>query len=101
MLDTATLTVNTEHNLIEVRGPVEIDFLPADDDIGDVLAFSNGVILRVQRHPKGWRIIPIEVPDEIPVLIKEIVVGRNLVVDMATISATRWVAHVKDFARRR
>lgn len=97
MLDTVTMTVNPENRTIEIRGAIEIDFEMVDEM--DLIGFSNGVVLRVSTHAKGFKIAPVELPDEIPVSIKETVIGRQ-VIDLATIPSTRWVMLNKEFARR-
>lgn len=44
-------------DLIEVDGDVREEFVLFDEDAGDILAFSNGVVLRVQYDVDGfWRI---------------------------------------------
>lgn len=47
-------------DLIEVEGDINEEFTLSNDETGDLLAFSNGVMLRVMYTDDGlWRILPL------------------------------------------
>lgn len=55
-----SITVSgSSDDLIEVEGAIREEFYLKDEDKGDLLAFSNGVVLRVRYTDEGvWRITP-------------------------------------------
>jgi hypothetical protein len=57
----APITVyGSSDDLIEVEGALEEEFTYHDRERGDLLAFSNGVVVRVYFDTDGvWRVVPI------------------------------------------
>lgn len=55
------ITVNgASDDLIEIGGAIREEFTLQDDEGGDLLAFSNGVVLRIRYTDDGvWRIEPL------------------------------------------
>lgn len=57
-----TVTVyGASDDLIEVEGTIDEEFSVGAD--GNLLAFSDGTVLRIQ-HTDVWRITPVVVPDQ-------------------------------------
>lgn len=56
----AVTVYGASDDLIEVEGDIEGEFYLKDDDAGDLLAFSDGTILRMRYAESGvWRITPV------------------------------------------
>lgn len=57
----AEITVNgASDDLIEIGGAIREEFTLKEDEEGDLLAFSNGVVLRIRYTNDGvWRIEPL------------------------------------------
>lgn len=58
--DTRTYVYGASDDLIEIEGELREEFYLQNDDEGDLLAFSTGVVLRVRYDDDGiWRVTPL------------------------------------------
>jgi hypothetical protein len=83
-------------DLIEIEGAIEEEFSPGDDAI---LAFSNGVLLRINYDNDGvWRIKPLVCTDKV-VITQAPADDENNYSDRAVIEETVfWVALASEWA---
>ncbi len=93
-------------DLIEVDGDISEEFgykgadgHPNTDD-GDLLAFSDGTILRITYDSNGvWRITPV-VRGSAQVSIEQVPEGDQDGTDRATVDGAVWVVHGVAYAKR-
>jgi hypothetical protein len=78
-------------DLIEIEGDIREEFYLQDDDEGDLLAFSDGTVLRIA-YSGPWRITPV-VRGSAELTIQQ-VDEDDEGTDTATLSGeVRWVVH--------
>ena len=86
-------------DLIEIEGDIREEFNIQNEEEGDLLAFSNGVVLRVTYSSGGvWRILPVAGASQ--VTIKHAPENDDLnYTDYATLNEPAlWVVHGTGFA---
>lgn len=81
-------------DLIEVEGAINEEFTLGNDETGDLLAFSNGVVLRVAYTSDGvWRVTPLAGGSRVTVEFAEGPDSDNYS-DRATLTEDpAWVVH--------
>src|ERR1035437_3268732 len=88
-------------DLIEVEGAIEEEFSYSDDENGDLLAFSCGVVLRIRYTAGVWRITPVSGAEMVRITQAPEDDDDNYS-DRAVISTlTSWVVHGTGFAKVR
>jgi len=91
-------------DLIEVEGDIEEEFVYRDlDDDGDLLAFSDGTILRIMFTQAGvWRIIPVTPEGDSLTIAYAPEDDEDNYSDRATLTGDiAWVVHGDSYARRK
>lgn len=87
-------------DLIEVDGDISEEFYAIDPDEGDLLAFSDGTLLRVVYDNDGvWRITPIETGSGFRRIDQSAPGDNDDYSDVAYLEGVRWVAHGRAYAR--
>jgi hypothetical protein len=102
----AVTVYGASDDLIEIDGDISEEFsytgvnTRPEDDKGDLLAFSDGTILRIRfDHDRGgWRITPVVRGASNPV-IEQAAEDAEDTTDMATLDAI-WVVHGIGWAKR-
>jgi hypothetical protein len=90
-------------DLIEIEGDISEEFNLVDDDKGDLLAFSDGTVLRIAyTNPGIWRITPV-VRGTATLSIDAAMEDDDVnYTDKATLDGdVVWVAHAVAYARKR
>lgn len=92
-------------DIIEISGDIEEEFYytgdrPNGKGAGDLLAFSDGTILRIRFDSDrgGWRITPVVSGSSFP-KIEQAPESAEDATDSATLDAI-WVVHAIDWAKR-
>lgn len=94
-------------DLIEIDGDISEEFTLHDDDAeyeGDLLAFSNGVILRVRYSQSGvWRIVVVDDPKAVVKIKQAPEDDEDNYSDKVHIddALVLWVVHGIGYARRK
>lgn len=101
-MDLTTITV-TGHSddLIEVEGAIREEFDAYDEIDGSLLAFSNGIVLRVRYDEQGvWRITVVAGQQSAVTVVQAPEGDEENYSDVATLPAASWVVRGKDIAYR-
>lgn len=93
---TITTVCGRSDDIISVEGAVSEEFQYVGPDNGDLLAFSNGVVLRV-RWTGVWRITPVTCADKVRIVAAP-EDDEDLYSDVATLDGVKWVMHGRQFA---
>lgn len=91
-------------DLIEIDGDIseEFEYGVAEDDSGDLVAFSDGTVLRIWYGDAGvWRIMPIAYGTAFVGIEQAPENDETNYSDKATINAATWVVHGAKIARGR
>jgi hypothetical protein len=94
-----TVVSGASDDLIEIEGAICEEFTLHDDEKGDLLAFSTGVVLRIVYGPEGiWRITPLARADLVDVRF-----GTDVDSDYTDkarlLEEPEWVVHGTDWAK--
>ncbi|MGH7486840.1 MAG: hypothetical protein ACREMY_14750 [bacterium] len=98
-----TITVyGASDDLIEVDGDISEEFYAIDSDEGDLLAFSDGTVLKIAYSTSGvWRITPVVTIGHVSITQAPEDDEDNYS-DRATLTGpVKWVVHGKKIGRAR
>ncbi|SNR32992.1 hypothetical protein [Blastococcus mobilis] len=86
-------------DLIEIDGDITEEFYGNDED-GDLLAFSDGTVLRISYTRSGvWRIVPITTGPGFVGITQAPEGDEDNYTDRAEVTDATWVVHGKAIAR--
>lgn len=81
-------------DLIEVEGDITEEFPYRDDNDDNLLAFSNGTVLRIRFDAAGvWRISPVMVGAGLVDIVQAPEGDEDNYSDRATVTGAAWVGH--------
>lgn len=96
-----TSVYGASDDLIEVEGGIREEFyLSSDDDDGDILAFSTGVVLRIRYSRDGvWRISPLAGASRVEIRLAPADDEDNYSDVAVLLETPAWVVHGTGWAK--